>query len=168
VIAVASTWRFLPNASIEPGVPASFYPVRAVDVLEVANAEGNLAVPFRWGSYASWRLAPKIKVSMDGRYEETYPDETFVMNRAFFYKDSANWDELLRRFRVDFIILELRTTRLHPDDLVARSYESVWSDGTSALFARGELAPALRAAVTNLPPTTREPHLPDRWLAGHS
>jgi hypothetical protein len=113
VIAAAVAWRFLPQAALEPAVPATFYPVRAVDILEAAHAEGNLAVPFRWGSYASWRLAPRIKVSMDGRYEETYPDETFEENRAFFYKDGANWDELLRRYRVDFIIVRIA------DDAVA-------------------------------------------------
>jgi hypothetical protein len=116
-------------------------------------------------------LAPKIKVSMDGRYEEIYPDATFEMNRAFFYRDGANWDELLKRYPVDFILIELRTIRLHPDDLLRRGYEPVWSDKTSVLFARGELAPALLAAAANLPPTTREPldpHLPERWLSGGS
>jgi hypothetical protein len=167
VIAAAVVWRFLPQAMLEPAVPASFYPVRAVDILEAAHAEGNLAVPFRWGSYASWRLAPRIKVSMDGRYEETYPEETFAMNHALFYKDGANWDELLRRHRVDFIILELRTTRLQPDDLHPRGYEAVWSDQTAALLADRQTAPSLRAAAASPPPTTREPldpHLADRWL----
>jgi hypothetical protein len=167
VITAAIAWRLLPNAALKPSVPASFYPVRAVDVLEAAHANGNLAVPFRWGSYALWRLAPKIKVSMDGRYEETYPDETFEMNHALFYKDGTNWDELLRRYRVDFIIVELRTTHLQPDDLLSRGYEAVWSDATSALFARRGVAPELRAATAHLPPTTPEPldpRLADRWL----
>jgi len=167
VIAAVVAWRFLPQASLEPAVPTTFYPVRTVDILEAAHAEGNLAAPFRWGSYASWRLAPRVKVSMDGRFEETYPDETFEMNHALFYKDGANWDELLRRYRVDFIIVELRTTQLRPDDLLSHGYEAVWSDATSALFARRGLALGLRAAAANLPPTTREPldpHLADRWL----
>ena len=170
VIAAVVAWRFLPQAALQPSELAKFfYPVRTVDILDLAKAEGNLAVPFRWGSYASWRLAPRIKVSMDGRYEETYPDETFEMNHALFYKDSANWDELLRRYRVDFIIVELRTTHLQPDDLLSRGYEAVWSDTTSALFARREIVPALRAAAANLPPTTPnplDPHLADRWLPG--
>jgi hypothetical protein len=167
VIAAVVAWRFLPWAALEPAVPATFYPVRTVDILEAAHAEGNLAVPFRWGSYASWRLAPQIKVSMDGRYEEMYPEETFVVNHALFYKDGANWDELLRRYRADYILVELRTTRLQPDDLLSRGYEAVWSDDTSALFAHHEVAPGLRAAAANLPSTTREPldpHLADRWL----
>jgi hypothetical protein len=170
VIAAVVAWRFLPQAALYPSeLSKFFYPVRTVDILDLSRAEGNLAVPFRWGSYASWRLAPRIKVSMDGRYEETYPDDTFEMNRALFYKDGPNWDELLRRYRVDFIIVELRTTRLLPDDLLSRGYDAVWSDDTAALFARRELASGLRAAAATLPPTTPEPldpHLPDRWLPG--
>jgi hypothetical protein len=166
-LAAMVAWKFLPQASLEPEVPSSFYPVGAVGTLDQAGIEGNLAVPFRWGSYASWRLAPRIKVSMDGRYEEAYPDATFEMNHAFFYRDGANWDRLLRQHRVDFIILELRTTRLRPDDLLARGYEVVRVDPTSALFARRELAPALRETAARLSPTAREPldpHLADRWL----
>jgi hypothetical protein len=166
VIAAAVAWRFLPNAAVEPAVPASFYPVRAVDVLEAANAEGNLAVPFRWGGYALWRLYPRIHVSIDGRYEETYPDATFEMNHAFFYREGRDWDRLLRNHRVDFIVVELRATRVTLDDLRARSFDLVWSDRASALLARSELAPALRAAAARLPETTIEPldaHIPDKW-----
>jgi hypothetical protein len=172
VVAAAVAWRFLPQAALQPSeLTRYFYPVRTVDILDLAHAEGNLAVPFRWGSYASWRLAPRIKISMDGRYEETYPNETFEMNRALFYKDGANWDELLRRYRVDFIIVELRTTQLQPGDLLSRGYEWVWSDDTSVLLARRALAPELRAAAATLPPTTPEaldPHLANRWLPGRS
>jgi hypothetical protein len=60
---------------------------------------------------------------------------------------------------------------LQPNDLLSRGYEAVWSDATSALFARHEVAPGLRAAAANLPPTTPEPldpHLADRWLPGHT
>jgi len=167
VLAAFVVVRFLPQASLEPGVPPSFYPIGAVAALDQAGVNGNLAVPFRWGSYASWRLAPRIKVSMDGRYEETYPDATYEMNRAFFYKTGADWDRLLREYSVDFIILELRTTQLSPADLREHGYEVIWTDTTSALLARSEFAPALRAATASLPspPSDQfDPHLAARWL----
>ena len=159
--------EFLPQASLEPVAPPSFYPVGAVAALDQAGVKGNLAVPFRWGSYALWRLAPKIKVSMDGRYEETYPDATFEMNRAFFDRIGADWDRLLREYRVDFIILELRATQLSPPDLREHGYEVIRADDTSVLLARSEFAPALRAAAANLPSTPfdqLDPHLANRWL----
>jgi hypothetical protein len=141
--------------------------VGAVAALDQAGVKGNLAVPFRWGSYASWRLAPRIKVSMDGRYEETYPDATFEMNRAFFYRTGADWDRLLREYRVDFIILELRTTQLSPADLREHGYEVIRADDTSVLLARNEFAPMLRTATASLPSTSSDqldPHLAARWL----
>jgi hypothetical protein len=159
--------RFLPQASLEPAVPASFYPVGAVATLDRAGIKGNLAVPFRWGSYASWRLAPRIKVSMDGRYEETYPDATFEMNRAFFHRIGVDWDRLLREYRVDFIILELRTTQLSPPDLREHGYEVIRADDTSVLLARSEFAPVLRTAAARLPSTPfdqLDPRLAARWL----
>jgi len=167
VLAAFVAVRFLPQASLEPAVPSSYYPVGAIAALDQAGVEGNLAVPFRWGSYASWRLAPRIKVSMDGRYEETYPDATFEMNRAFFYKTGADWDRLLREYRVDFIILERQRTQLSPADLQERGYEVIRADDTSVLLARGEFVPALRTAAASLPPTFSDqldPRLAARWL----
>ncbi|HXI84232.1 MAG TPA: hypothetical protein VNL17_09095 [Verrucomicrobiae bacterium] len=167
VLAIFVAIEFLPQASLQPIVPLSFYPVGAVAALDQAAVKGNLAVPFRWGSYASWRLAPRIKVSMDGRYEETYPDATFEMNQRFFHRTGTDWDRLLREYRVDFIILELRTTQLSPADLRAHGYEVIRADDTSVLLARSEFAPRLREAVTKLPPKSSDaldPHLAARWL----
>jgi hypothetical protein len=167
VLAAFAAVLFLPQASLEPAVPASFYPVGAVTTLDQAGIKGNLAVPFRWGSYASWRLAPRIKVSMDGRYEETYPDATFEMNQAFFHRTGADWDRLLRQYRVDFIILELRTTQLSAADMREHGYEVIRADDTSVLLARSEFVPALRAAAGSLPSPSSDqlnPHLTARWL----
>ena len=49
------------------------YPAAAVQRLRVAGAEGNLALPLEWGGYALWHLAPRIKVSLDGRFATVYP-----------------------------------------------------------------------------------------------
>ena len=158
--------KFLPGLTLTPLTRPEFYPVRAVDILAETKVVGNLAVPFRWGSYAAWRLYPKIRVDIDGRYEETYPESTFAMNHDFYFKSGANWDRLLRNYRVDFIIVETRTARLTLADLHARSYELVWADGASALLARRELVPGLRAGLQRLPASTADPldpHLPDAW-----
>ena len=144
--------RFLPRASLRPAVLQDFYPVAEMNVLTQAQAEGNLALPFRWGSYALWRLSPRIKVSMDGRYEETYPDATFSMNHDFFYKEGKDWDRLLRNYRVDYIIIEERSTKLKPEDLRWHAFERVCSDDLTSLWARRELVPSLIAVATNHPP----------------
>jgi len=144
--------RYLPQASLRPVAPQGFYPAAELNVLAAAQARGNLAVPFRWGSYALWRLSPGVKVSMDGRYEETYPDTTFDLNHDFFYKEGRDWDRLLRTGHVDFIVLEQRATLLRPEDLQWESFGLVCSDGISSLWARNELVPSLAAVASNRPP----------------
>ena len=88
------------------------------------------------------------------------------MNRDFFYKVGADWDRLLRKYRVDFVIVETRVAQVTLADLRDRSYELVWVDGTSALLARRELVPGLQAGLHRLPAATADPldpHIPDAW-----
>lgn len=157
----------LPEARLSPLAPDGFYPVRVADALESARARGNLATPFRWGAYLAWRLYPEIRVSHDGRYETAYPEATHRMNHDFFFRTGPDPDRLLREAPPDFVAMDLSgdrlgaaagRERLRPEHLAAHGYETVWLDpGYTALAARRELAPALREAVANLPPTTIEP-----------
>jgi hypothetical protein len=137
--------------------PVGQDPVREADILALAGARGNLATPFAWGSYLSWRLYPNIKISMDGRYETAYPESTFALNNDFF-DHGADWFRLCRQFKVDYVILDLQTERLRPEDLIARGYVLIWKqDDLSALLALPEHAQLLLQTATNLPPTTIDP-----------
>ncbi|HUD45671.1 MAG TPA: hypothetical protein VMR33_02520 [Candidatus Baltobacteraceae bacterium] len=149
--------KILPGASLQPLAPVGQDPVREADILALAGARGNLATPFAWGSYLSWRLYPKIKISMDGRYETAYPESTFALNNDFF-DHGADWFRLCRQFKVDYVILDLQTERLRPEDLIARGYVLIWKqDDLSALLALPEHAQLLLQTATNLPPTTIDP-----------
>ncbi|MEO5804477.1 MAG: hypothetical protein ABIR24_13205, partial [Verrucomicrobiota bacterium] len=128
IVAIFVTIRFLPHASLQVLAPIRFYPVREADILAQSGVTGNLVLPFDWGSYAAWRLYPKIKISIDGRYEAVYPESTFQSNVAFFFKTGADWDKLLRDYRVDFIILNLKSDQVTIQDLQARGYSPVWVD----------------------------------------
>jgi hypothetical protein len=159
--------RLLPHTTFQVLAPVGVYPVREVDVLEQAGIEGNMAVPFTKGSYVSWRLYPKVKVSMDGRYEAVYPESTFRMNKDFFSKRGQDWDRLIREFRVDFVILDYRSGSLRPEDLLDKGYVQIWlQPGVSALLASERHAASLRETVKNLPPTTIDPlsaDIPKHW-----
>lgn len=140
--------------------PVGFYPVRESDILMYSGARGNLAVPFRWGSYALWRHYPELKVSMDGRYEETYPESTFELSRNFYRMEGPDWDRLLRDFDVHYIMVDLKTSPLRPEQLAPRGYALVYASeaGGSGLFATADRAPALRRFVEHrLPDETIEP-----------
>ncbi len=149
--------KFLPGASLQPLAPIGEDPVREADILALTGARGNLATPFAWGSYLSWRLYPNIKISMDGRYETTYPESTFALNNDFF-DHQGDWFRLCREYKVDYVVLDLQTERLRAEDLMAHGYVLIWKEeNVSALLALPERAPQLLQTARNLPPTTVDP-----------
>ena len=160
------TLRILPGLSTQVLAPVGLFPVRECDILARAGVSGNLAVPFDWGSYAAWRLYPRIKISMDGRYEETFPESTFEMNERFYNREGAEWDQLIRSHPVDFVVIDHRHTKLTPDDMVLCGFEPVWNSALSSLWAKTNAADGLRQAVASLPGTTIQPldaRIPAEW-----
>jgi hypothetical protein len=156
-IAFWVAFRFLPEASLSPLSPIGEDPVREVDILALAGAQGNAATPFAWGSYVSWRLYPNIKISMDGRYETTYPESAFELNNAF-YDHQGDWLRLAREFKVDYVILDLQTEPLRPAELEAAGYTLITNvANVSALLCLPEHAPSLLKAARALPPFTVDP-----------
>ncbi|HEX4123013.1 MAG TPA: hypothetical protein VH619_20540 [Verrucomicrobiae bacterium] len=149
--------KFLPGASLQPLAPVGEDPVREADILALARARGNLATPFAWGSYLSWRLYPGIKISMDGRYEAAYPESTFKLNNDFF-DHTGDWFRLCRDYKVDYVILDLQSELLRPENLIAKGYVLIWKqDDISALLALPESSRPLLETARNLPPTTIDP-----------
>ena len=172
VTAVIVAAYLLPDASFVLLSPVGHDPVREADILSRAQATGNLATPFGWGGYCSWRLYPRIKISMDGRYETTFPESTFEMNDDFYEKHGTNWDRLIRDYPVDYVILEFTQERLRPEDLLNRGYVLIWvTEGHSALMTLQKHADQLRRAAAELPPTTINPvdaSIPDGWWSRSS
>jgi len=164
-LAFFAAFEALPKASMQPFAPVGEDPVREADILSRAGVKGNLASPFPWGSYLSWRLFPKVKVSMDGRYETTYPESTFDLNTAFFDHDvKSDWFKLCRSYKVDFVILDLaHFDVLRPEDLTAQGYVLIWKQSdakqgdVSALLCLPEHAAALGEAARSLPNFTIDP-----------
>lgn len=166
IVAALLLWHFLPAASLQVYAPVGLFPVRECDILDRAGFEGHAAVPFDWGSYTAWRLYPRVKVSIDGRYEETFPETTFEANACFFDREGPAWDRLVREHHVDVVLLDLRRTHLAPGDLASLGFEPIYATAVSALWARPEYAVALRQAVATLPNTTIDPldaAIPARW-----
>jgi hypothetical protein len=166
-LAVYAFSHWLPQASLQTLAPVGHDPVREADILSLAGVTGNLATPFHWGSYSAWRLHPKIKISMDGRYEAAYPESTFRLNASFFDKSGPEWDRLIRQFPVDYIILDLSQPGLRPADLASKGYSVIWlTEGCSALLALNASAKELRQVAASLPPTTINPldaKIPSSW-----
>ncbi len=158
--AASAIWvagNYLPDASLQVLAPVGSYPVREVDILRRAGAKGNLVVPFQWGSYAAWRLHPDVLVSIDGRYEETFPERTFDENHNFFYKKGDNWTRLVEAYHTDFVILKNSDTRVTNADLAVLGFFPVWQEAGSALYATRPWIEKLTASARSLPDHTVDP-----------
>jgi len=81
------------------------YPHREIEFLKINNLKGNLLINFGLGSFASYKLYPNNKIYMDGRYEEVYNEDMVPLLKQF-YLVKENWDEVLKKYPPDIIIIE--------------------------------------------------------------
>lgn len=171
LLVVYALTGYVAQSSFNVIAPVGLYPVRETDILAASGLKGNCAVPFQWGSYVMWRLHPKVKISVDGRYEATYPESTFLMNLDFNFK-RGEWDRLLKEHSVDFVMLDLHGGALRPGDLVPLGYTQVWGEpDASALLVRNDRMEELRGAFAGgtFPPPTVQPldaKIPASWFEG--
>ncbi len=124
-----------------------YYPSGVINYLSEQKFIGNVMTPFAVGAYVSWKLYPKVKVSMDSRYEAAYPPEVVVENDEF-YKAKDGWRKTLTHYSTDAVLVP-RSSPL--DQLIEQSNQTAeggksitWrrmcvDDGFS-LFMRSELA----------------------------
>jgi hypothetical protein len=81
----------------------------AAETLRATGATGRLVLPFRWGDYAIWRFAPKLRVSIDGRREVHSARAT---NEGFGIETgSAEGLAALEGWRADYVWLGAESTR---------------------------------------------------------
>jgi hypothetical protein len=78
--------------------------------LREAHPTGRLAVPFNWGQYALWHVGPALQVSMDGRRETVYREETIHLQREVV-RDSAEGRSWLAEVRPDYVWMPVTPTR---------------------------------------------------------
>lgn len=76
-------WRLVvPGTEMRSG--AVVYPVGPAAYLRNQGFSGNVWTPFDQGAYVSWQLFPRVRVSMDSRYEVAYPPGALEQNHAFY------------------------------------------------------------------------------------
>ncbi|MGL4512409.1 MAG: hypothetical protein ACRCT8_04905, partial [Lacipirellulaceae bacterium] len=89
-LAAAFTLQVLALAPRLVSLPVSraTYPIDAVRYLaETANAHGKLVSTFNWAQYALASLAPRVRMSFDGRLDTCYSQEVMDMNMDFLMAD---------------------------------------------------------------------------------
>src|SRR5574344_1396296 len=104
-LVLISLFGLLITKPIKPLLNPSLYPLREIEFLRVNNLKGNLFVNFGYGSYASYKLYPNIKIFMDGRYEEVYPVIYVDLMKQFYLVQDKN-PIILNYYPPDYCIIE--------------------------------------------------------------
>jgi hypothetical protein len=94
---------------------------------------GRLITWFGWGEYALWHFEPDLRISMDGRRETIYSNET-LNNHLRFYFDQPGGRAYARSLVADFVWLPnaLPITSQLPDE----GWRRIFSGPVSSVFAR--------------------------------
>lgn len=125
-------------------------PRAAVEYLKAARVSGKLAVLFDWGSYAIWHLAPRLRVSIDGRREAVYSPAQLRENAAFLY-GWRGWRAGLDRDAADVVLVSPRFA-VYARIAQEADWRLAFADRTAGLFVRrGSRADELLAHT--MPPT---------------
>ena len=83
----------------------SKYPVGATEWLAENAKDTNLLNGFTEGSYLLWKLAPVIKISLDGRYEEVYSNEVVDRVRCIYDTTCTSSSEMLLEISPDYALV---------------------------------------------------------------
>jgi hypothetical protein len=84
----------------------SEYPVSAAQWLRDSGQTGRLLIDFNRGSFALWRLYPAFQISIDGRYEEVYPESTNALVAQAFRFDHPDGVKALETVNPTHILLD--------------------------------------------------------------
>jgi hypothetical protein len=120
-----------PNPNIKFMV---YYPLGAIDYIKAHALSGNILNEFHWGEYLIWDLYPQCRVSLDGRYEQVYPEDISKEFFDFIHARGA-YQQFLYKYPPDMILIS-------PQSKICSSinnkpeWQKVYADGGSVLFIK--------------------------------
>jgi hypothetical protein len=99
--------------------------------------------PFDWGGYLSWKFAPRVKVSLDGRYEVAYPIGLEEESYRFFTAQPG-WEGVLGKYATDLVLIP-RVLPLANVFSTSSGWTLVYEDSAFLLYGRPGLRLPLAA-----------------------
>jgi hypothetical protein len=105
--------------------------------------------PFMVGPFVTWKLAPRVNVSLDGRYEAAYPVR-LLTEQSDFYDARPGWPAMLDRYPTD-VVLARRTAPVVAVLPTQATWRLVYQDNEYVLFSRPSLDLPSRIDATSLP-----------------
>jgi hypothetical protein len=119
---------------------ADLYPVSACDFMERHHLSGNILNDYEWGEYLIWRMAPRSRVFIDGRYDTVYPLRIIAAYMLFHF-DLLDGGPIFEDFHHDFILIgaDAKSRRLVDSN---PHWKLIYEDAAARLYA-----PAASAAA---------------------
>ncbi len=134
-------WYPFWNATIPSNDPngAMVYPTRAVQFLNEHSIQANVMTPFATGAYVSWMCYPKVRVSLDGRYEVAYREDV-LPKHDLFYSAQPGWQKIPDEFDADLILVQTNAAvrkSLGKPGTDTEAWHPIYQDPVFSLYAKG-------------------------------
>ncbi len=113
------------------------------------DVRGRLVLPFDWGQYAIWQWGPRLRVSIDGRRETVYSENTVNLQQAVATGEPEGLD-YLGRVRPEYVWLPSQTARATESWLIRNGYRLDVRTNMSFVASRADLPPLAQG-----PPASR-------------
>ncbi|MEY4667928.1 MAG: hypothetical protein RL518_627 [Pseudomonadota bacterium] len=128
------------------------FPIGAVEWMRSQETRGKLLVDFNTGSYALWRLYPNMKISVDGRYEECYPESTVRDNALALRPDLEVGRAALERFDPTHILVPLNLNLKNPETAFGEGWSVVYRDPQAIILSHVRAQEGISTMDTALVP----------------
>ncbi len=135
-------------------------PIAAIEWLRTSGLSGNLLVDFNSGSLALWRLYPRFKISVDGRYEETYPEQTVRDSSLAFNPTTPEGAKALARLSPHYILLPKTLAPNGFENTFGAPWKILYRDDTAAVLTREQTGIQPSAIESDPSITPKDPWTP--------
>jgi hypothetical protein len=115
----------------------------AVSFLNAQPAGRRVLIWFDWGGYALWHLAPRMRISMDGRRETVYSPDLQDRHLRFYF-DAPGGSSLPTDLAADYVWIPRTLPAVHR--LGADGWRRLYEGQQSVIFGRAAL-PGANARV---------------------
>ena len=115
-------------------IPRDQFPIEAVTFLERNRVEANAIVFFDWAEYCIWKLHPRCRVFLDGRFRSAYSEKTINTYMNFIYA-GPNALAALEEYPADLVFVHVN----NPCTALMRKvedWELAYQDQMAAIFVK--------------------------------
>lgn len=123
------------TSTYKPAIVASFYPYKIVEFLKINKLNGTILNEFGLGSYLCYKLYPYNLIYMDGRYEELYSNNTFMIVQNFYF-GTKQWEKALNTDPAYIIVNEKAKVYKKLKDDKKKRYVPIYKDWVYVLFTK--------------------------------